>query len=764
MHLENRYESNALILTDAFALELRQRMADWASAVPHHPFRSLGEDSEVLAIVSKPVYFYYLDVQYETRTVAFKREPHSGAEQPGIIPDLSLPKNIELDQHIVPYRTDTFNHRYNGQAEPCKSCGQRGYHTCSSCSGRGYDTCSRCNGAGRSTCYGCGGTGKTSCYSCDIWGQVSGMCYGCSGTGRGYSNTSCSSCGGTGRTKRTCSSCGGSKRVSCTTCWGSGINTCGSCGGTGTIRCRACSGTGRIICSICTGFGHLLNYSVLTQQFIYERSPEASQNALIKARFPQLKIKADDAGSDTPAFSLEAVILPDELSTGNEAINLAYQKLQREARLKIDDNTGILLERFHIWDIDSYQLSYRFGGQNYDLWFYGKTFKVYDDGGPVKQFQDELLEQAAAAWRRCEFHDSYAYCLKFVEMSGEDVTPAEIATLSKIKSRLLLALTLGAVFGGMICLFAAPLLVPSFKLLWPDDPDSFLLLLKLCGFFLLAFNIGAPLAASRYFRKRELHTRIRSDYRRFLRGAITALVLNLCACLLMCPLFYFKVTARHPSERDIQPQTIIQPNVATGLTERQRDTVFSDSLSLQEKSHLLSLLFKDLKTKLSPADKSQILKLLYFRIARNGNAFVLNSEVNALVQHPFTANVYPTDMNHDGVEEVFVRYGNEYASGFAGSTIVLFIKSADGNYHKNLDFPGLEPDAETDSGKEYPDLIMHGRGAKIPIWRWNGRQYSYLRSIDIDPQQFRKIPRILIDEMSHAYQSKLSQDKTSATP
>ncbi len=49
-------------------------------------------------------------------------------------------------------------------------------------------------------------------------------------------------------------------------------------------------------------------------------------------------------------------------------------------------------------------------------------------------------------------------------------------------------------------------------------------------------------------------------------------------------------------------------------------------------------------------------------------------------EYPFDAFVYPTDLNKDGKEEIFIVFGNSYTSGHTGSNVVMYIKDKSGSY------------------------------------------------------------------------------------
>jgi hypothetical protein len=117
---------------------------------------------------------------------------------------------------------------------------------------------------------------------------------------------------------------------------------------------------------------------------------------------------------------------------------------------------------------------------------------------------------------------------------------------------------------------------------------------------------------------------------------------------------------------------------------------------------------------------------------------------------PFGAMVYPTDMNKDNKEEVFISFGNTYTSGNTGSSIVLFIKDVKGTYITQLGFPGTVPDVLTTTNQGYPDLLIGGPGFEYPVWKWNGKAYVFGRNVkDAD---YEKLKKQSLEQLSKAYQ------------
>lgn len=139
-----------------------------------------------------------------------------------------------------------------------------------------------------------------------------------------------------------------------------------------------------------------------------------------------------------------------------------------------------------------------------------------------------------------------------------------------------------------------------------------------------------------------------------------------------------------------------------------------------------ALMFKDVSTRLTPVEKNMIFKKLGFVLSGDENQpFAQDLES---IEFPFIVQTFPTDMNKDSKEEIFVIYGNSYTSGSTGSSVVLFIKDGNGQYQNNLGFPGI-PQALADLKGGYNDLLIGGPRFTYPVWRWNGKEYALYKTI-----------------------------------
>jgi hypothetical protein len=107
--------------------------------------------------------------------------------------------------------------------------------------------------------------------------------------------------------------------------------------------------------------------------------------------------------------------------------------------------------------------------------------------------------------------------------------------------------------------------------------------------------------------------------------------------------------------------------------------------------------------------------------------------VDIVCEQPASSQVSLRDLNGDGTSEVFVLFGNACLSGFAGSSLALYIKDASGKYQVNLGFPAGGYDVLETKNAGYPDLQIGGPGFCHPVWRWNGKTYDFLRNQEEEP-------------------------------
>jgi hypothetical protein len=158
-----------------------------------------------------------------------------------------------------------------------------------------------------------------------------------------------------------------------------------------------------------------------------------------------------------------------------------------------------------------------------------------------------------------------------------------------------------------------------------------------------------------------------------------------------------------------------------------------------------ALLFKNVKSKLTALQKNEIAKTIGL-VSKDGKQFIQDNES---ADYPYDAFAYPTDMNKDGKEEIFILFGNSYTSGMTGSSIIVFIADKNDVYKMNLGFPGTLPDVLATANAGYPDLLIGGPGMEFPVWRWNGKEYDFFKQVkDAD---YEKLKKTNVEDLSKAY-------------
>ena len=139
-----------------------------------------------------------------------------------------------------------------------------------------------------------------------------------------------------------------------------------------------------------------------------------------------------------------------------------------------------------------------------------------------------------------------------------------------------------------------------------------------------------------------------------------------------------------------------------------------------------AIVFGDSGKALPAADQQAIASQLALKAGPEGL-------VDTVCEQPAGSQVSLRDLNGDGTPEVFVLYGNTCLSGFAGSSLVLYIKDTSGKYQMNLGFPSGGYDVLETKNAGYADLKIGGPGFCFPVYRWNGKTYDFLRNQEEEP-------------------------------
>jgi len=159
------------------------------------------------------------------------------------------------------------------------------------------------------------------------------------------------------------------------------------------------------------------------------------------------------------------------------------------------------------------------------------------------------------------------------------------------------------------------------------------------------------------------------------------------------------------------------------------------------------LLFGNNKSKLTTAEKNWLYKQLNFTVTtveKNKNVFKSG-------EHIVTAQLYITDMNKDGIEEVFIIMQSPDLYGELGQSFMLFIKNGNGDfeYQSGLGNGMVMIIISTDPG--YPGIAIAGLGSEYPLFKWDGKAYKPSGKITYNDLQNDKVKYIDVAESNKLY-------------
>lgn len=228
---------------------IRKRISKWASSIPHHEFKDLGEKIGIAQITEMPTYVISLKTLYESRKLKNDSFPYTGKRK--IEPKSISEEDINVWSTDLGEAPDDFMDDENKYIIK----GTQEIERCAECRGTGDVTCPKCDGRRKIECRDCRGRGKIECSKCDATGRI--KCWSC--RGKGFKEKSVYSGGHTRTIEEKCSSCRGKGYEECPKCQ-DGYITCRRCGGDGWVTCNECDGTGLVTCSNCEGYKEMVNF------------------------------------------------------------------------------------------------------------------------------------------------------------------------------------------------------------------------------------------------------------------------------------------------------------------------------------------------------------------------------------------------------------------------------------------------------------------------------------------------------------------------
>lgn len=146
------------------------------------------------------------------------------------------------------------------------------------------------------------------------------------------------------------------------------------------------------------------------------------------------------------------------------------------------------------------------------------------------------------------------------------------------------------------------------------------------------------------------------------------------------------------------------------------------AIAQNTQSKVSAVLFKNVKTAASIAEQNKISKELGLTLAAD-RSFMMS-------EFPVSVQVYPTDLNKDGMEELFIVMSSTALYGMTGTGFEWYAQNKSGVFTRRSDVSGQGiPTFFATANLGYPDLMIGGPGFEFPVYRWNGKSYAYSRRI-----------------------------------
>lgn len=157
-----------------------------------------------------------------------------------------------------------------------------------------------------------------------------------------------------------------------------------------------------------------------------------------------------------------------------------------------------------------------------------------------------------------------------------------------------------------------------------------------------------------------------------------------------------------------------------------------------------ALLFKATKSKLTNDEKNWFFKQLNLTLSKDKKHFT--SDGNKVDVQP-----YITDMNKDGVEEVFIVLQSVALFGDAGESFMLYIKNSSNKFERQDELGGGMAMILLSKNPGYPDIAVGGPGFEFPSYHWDGKKYKSYKKIKDADLQSNKIKYMTIADYSKLF-------------
>lgn len=153
------------------------------------------------------------------------------------------------------------------------------------------------------------------------------------------------------------------------------------------------------------------------------------------------------------------------------------------------------------------------------------------------------------------------------------------------------------------------------------------------------------------------------------------------------------------------------------------------------------LMFRSVKSTLSPQEKNQVLKISGLVVNNETGKFQMEGEDTEV-------QLMPLDLNNDKKEDLFIITFSMFLYGNTGQGFTLLMKDENNQFESVLSLPGI-PELIYDGTNAMPAIQVGGPGFDFPVYVWKHSHYVLDKSYKV------KNKVTPIEELSRKYTSSL---------
>lgn len=178
------------------------------------------------------------------------------------------------------------------------------------------------------------------------------------------------------------------------------------------------------------------------------------------------------------------------------------------------------------------------------------------------------------------------------------------------------------------------------------------------------------------------------------------------------------------------------------------------------------IVFANVKTQLSNEEKNFFAKDVYIQKQDRSR---LTVDPNGEDQGVLDVEIYPTDINKDGIEEIFTRTSGTFFSQWL-QDLYVYIKNTSGKFILQQDVFSPRLYARASGFGGYPDLVggapegpgFHKSPTKFDVFRWDGNKYKLYKKNQPIVKTDKSIDEVVSPEYVKTRTTNASQNNTTA--